>query len=63
MFEEAVDTPENLLRKEEVSIIPLVEERSTEREVAFYYKASIPNGTVYIQPGFFESMVDQPHIL
>lgn len=53
MFEEAVDTPpENALRKEEVSITSLVAERSTEREVAFYYKASIPNGTVYIQPGF-----------
>jgi len=53
LFVEAVDTPpEKSQREEAASIISLVTERSTEREVAFYYKASIPDGTVYIQPGF-----------
>ncbi|EPE32592.1 hypothetical protein GLAREA_07726 [Glarea lozoyensis ATCC 20868] len=53
VFEGAVDTiPEDLLRTDEVSVTPLIAERSTEREVTFYYKASIPDGTIYIQPGF-----------
>ena len=53
VFEEAVGTPpKNALRNDKASITSLVTERSTEREVAFYYKASISDGTVYIQPGF-----------
>lgn len=52
-FEDAVNIPPgNMFRDDKVSITSLVAERSTDREIVFYYKVTFLNGTVYIFPGF-----------
>jgi hypothetical protein len=58
LYEAATDEiPQDPPRPEKITLKALVNERSSERELAYFYQASFPDGKVWMQPGFLSNVI------